>query len=181
MTESIAGKSEYFPCCASALKTNFMELKSGTETVKGLSPSPTAGIGSTKQERRTHVPRRETSNVRIRTTPLRTSTLVVTKHATVELSTSIYQASSIANYWNNGRSSLRKLVSRPESKGTVVSLFYNTKPTATGASIIPASSSIYQPTFQDSSARHRQGIAMYILVMNILNRVCLLKYCLLSE
>lgn len=181
MTESIAGKSEYFPCCASALKTNFMELKSGTETVKGLSPSPTAGIGSTKQERRTHVPRGETSNVRIRTTPLRTSTLVVTKHATVELSTSIYQGSSIANYWNNGRSSLRKLVSRPESKGTVVSLFYNTKPTAAGASIIPCSSSIYQPTFQDSSARHRQGIAMYILVMNILNTVCLLKYCLLSE
>lgn len=143
-------------------------MKSGSETVRGLRPSTIAGIGSTTQETSLHVPRGQTSNARIRTTPLTTSALAITKRATVEPSTSIYQASSIANHWNNGRNSFRDLISTPESKGNDNSLFYSTKPTATSAPIIPSSSSIYQPTSQESPTWHRQGITVYILVMNII-------------
>jgi len=138
-------------------------MKRGSETAKGLRPSPTAGIGSTRQETSTHVPRGQTSNVRIRTIPLTTSTLGFTKHATVEPSTSIYQASSIAHHWNNGLNSFKELISTPESKGSVNSLYYSTKLTSTSAPIIPSSSSIYQPTSRESPARHRQGLSNELL------------------
>lgn len=136
-------------------------MKSGSETVKGLRPSTVAGIRSTTQVTSSHIPQGQTSNVRIRTTPLTTSALAITKHATVEPSTSIYQGSSIANHWNNGRNSFTEVISTPETKGTVNSLFYSSKPTATSALVIPCSSSIYQPTSQqESPAWHRQGIVL---------------------
>lgn len=132
-------------------------MKRGSETAKGLRPSPIAGIGSTRQETSIHVPQGQTSNVRLRTTSLTTTTLGITKHATVEPSTSIYQASSIAHHWNNGLNSFKELISTPESKGSVNSLYYSTKLTSTSAPIIPSSSSIYQPTSRESPARHGQG------------------------
>lgn len=139
-------------------------MKSGSETVKGLRPSTVAGIGSTTQVTSSHVPQGQTSSVRIRTTPLTTSALAITKHATVEPSTSIYQGSSIANHWNNGRNSFTEVISTPETKGTVNSLFYSSKPTATSALVIPCSSSIYQPTSQqESPAWHRQGLSNGLL------------------
>lgn len=142
-------------------KLTAIEMKSGSETVKGLRPSTVAGIRSTTQVTSSHIPQGQTSNVRIRTTPLTTSALAITKHATVEPSTSIYQGSSIANHWNNGRNSFTEVISTPETKGTVNSLFYSSKPTATSALVIPCSSSIYQPASQqESPAWHRQGIVL---------------------
>ena len=142
-------------------KLTAIEMKSGSETVKGLRPSTVAGIGSTTIVTSSHVPQGQTSNVRMRTTPLTTSALAITKHATVEPSTSIYQGSSIANHWNNGRNSFTEVISTPETEGTVNSLFYSSKPTATSALVIPCSSSIYQPTSrQESPAWHRQGIVL---------------------
>lgn len=142
-------------------KLTAIEMKSGSETVKGLRPSTVAGIGSTTQVTSSHVPQGQTSNVRTRTTPLTTSALAITKHATVEPSTSIYQGSSIANHWNNGRNSFTEVISTPETEGTVNFLFYSSKPTATSALVIPCSSSIYQPTSQqESPAWHRQGIVL---------------------
>lgn len=168
MIEPTTGTSEYFTCFASSVKTNSIEMQSGSQTVKELRPSPIAGLGSTKQEIRTHVPRGQTSYVHIRTVPFTTNSLGFTKHTSVEPSTRIYQESSVANYWDNGRNSFREFISTPESKGTVNSLFCSTTLASTGAPIIHSSLSIYQPTSQESSARHRQGIAVYILVMNII-------------
>ena len=142
-------------------------MQSGSQTVKELRPSPIAGLGSTKQEIRTHVPR-ETSYVQIRTAPLTENSFGFTKHTSVKPSTSIYQESSVANYWDYGRNSFREFISTPESKGTVNSLFCSTTLASTGAPIIHSSLSIYQQTSQESPARHRQGIAVYILVMNII-------------
>ena len=142
-------------------------MNSGSETVRGLRPSPIAGMRSTNQETsHTQVPRGQISNTRLGTAPLTTSTLGITKHATVELSTSIYQASSITS--KGGRNSFRELISTPESKGALSLLYYSTKPTSTSAPTIPFSSSIYQATSQESPARHTQGITIYILVMNII-------------
>ena len=152
-------------------------MNSGSETVKGLRPSVITGIRSTTQETSRQIPRGQTSNVSRKTTPLTNSALVVTKHATVEPCTSIYQASSVANHWNSGRNSFRELISTPESKSTVNSLFHSTKPTATSAPINPSSSSVYQPTSHESPARQGEGI-MYTLVMNIILNS--LKYCLFS-
>jgi len=151
--EPTTGTSEYFTCFASSVKANLIAMQSGSQTVKELRPSPIAGLGSTKQE--------------IRTPPLTENSLGFTKHTSVEPSTSIYQESSVANYWDNGSNSFREFISTPESKGTVNSLFCSTKP-ARSAPIIHSSLSIYQPTSQESPARHRQGIAAYILVMNII-------------
>ena len=142
-------------------------MKSGSETVKGLRPSEIAGIRSTRQETSTQIPRGQTSNVRLRTTPLTNSASSVSKHATVEPCISIYQASSVVDHWNNGRNSFRELISTPESKATVSSLFHSTKPTASSAPINPSSSSVYQTMSHESPALHGEGI-MYTLIMNII-------------
>ena len=167
MIEPTTGTSEYFTFFASTVKTNLIAMQSGSQTVKELRPSPIAGLGSTKQEIRTHVPRGQTSYVHIRTAPLTENSFGFTKHTSVEPSTSIYQESSVENYWDNGRNSFREFISTPESKGTVNSLFFSTKLTRS-APIVHSSLSFYQPTSQESPARHRQGIAVYILVMNII-------------
>lgn len=137
-----------------------MEMESGVKTVTTLRPSPTVGGPCCTQDRRTHVPRQQTSDMRVRTTRLATNAFFTTKHATLELSTGRHQASSIINGWNSGRGPFRKLISTPESN-TIESTFYDGKPTSTGV-VMNCSSSIYPATSQESSARHRQGMILNI-------------------
>lgn len=132
--------------------------------IKTLNPSPstcTAGDRSRKDSSEKHsFPQRQTSNVRITTTPLATTAQFITKRASLETSTGhIRQASTSINGTDSGHNPLRKLVSTHESH-RIESSFYDIKTTATGAFIIPsvASSVTYHPTFQGSSTLHRQGM-----------------------
>lgn len=135
-----------------------MEQESGVKTVKTLRPSPSAGNLSCSPERRTHVSRQQTSDLRIRASPLATKAFFITKHATLEPSTGILQASSITNGWN-GYDPFQKLISTPE-RNTIKSSFFDTKPTATSSVMNLCSSSIYQATSQESTAQNREGMIL---------------------
>lgn len=141
-----------------------MEKDSGVKrfkTVKTLHPSQTTGSSFYGQERRTHFPRLQTSSVRVRTTPLATNAFFITKHITLQASrsTSIYQASSITNEWNNRHDPFRKLISTPECN-SVEHSFYDTKPSTTGVVQNPCSSSVNEAMSQEYSARHREGMIL---------------------
>lgn len=137
-----------------------MEKESGVKrlkTVKTLRPSQTTGSSFYGQERRTHIPRLQTSSVQVRSTPLATKAFFITKHATLQASTSIYQASSITNEWNNGHDPFRKLIISTPECNSIKPSFYDTKPSTTGVVQNPCSSSGYQAMPQ-ASARSREGM-----------------------